>query len=111
MTNKNLQIVKVSDIIEENGKTIRENNLAKKHKIPLYSLVEINVEDGNEDNGVRLFVVNHSRDCDGMPLYNLGMLSDKDRESLDSYGPHCFPHKWFNGFSKNCLKVIKLPNK
>lgn len=64
----------VGDIVETNGKTVKENNLNKNHNIPLKSLVEIvNMEENEEgsENGLRLFVVGHSRDCDGTPLYDL----------------------------------------
>ena len=57
----------VADIVEKNGLTVRENNLKVKHKIPLGSLVEVDIE-GHEENGVRLFVISHDRDCDGTPL-------------------------------------------
>ena len=58
------------DIVEKNGKTVRENNLEIQHKIPLNSLVELN-------NGVRLFVVVHTRDCDGTPLYVLNCYNEQ----------------------------------
>lgn len=62
----------VSNLVEENGKTVRENNLEKTHEIPIGALVEITYEeDKNSQKGVRMFVVNHSRDCDGTPLYDL----------------------------------------
>ena len=74
MTNAN--IIFVGDIVEENGKTWKENNLAIKHDIPIGTLVEItyksDYEEENESKyGLRLFVVNHSRDCDGTPLYDM----------------------------------------
>lgn len=71
-----MNIICVSDIVEANGQTVRQNNLALVHDIPLGTLVEIgdpeypdNEPDSND--GVRLFVVKHSRDCDGTPLYDL----------------------------------------
>lgn len=71
-------IIVVHDIVEENGKTVKENNLAKQHLIPLGTLVEITYENEFEEpedrvKGLRLFVVNHSRDCDGTPLYDLSL--------------------------------------
>lgn len=70
------RIVMVSDIVEANGKTIRQNNLEREHDISIGSLVEITCDPEWEDpenprNGLRLFVVNHSRDCDGTPLYDM----------------------------------------
>jgi hypothetical protein len=60
--------------VEKNGKTVRENNLARQHSIPLGALVDFEYEEyfGN-GAGVagraRMYVVDHARDCDGTPLY------------------------------------------
>jgi len=35
-----MRVMNVADIIEENGKTIRENNNAKTHNIPVNTMVE-----------------------------------------------------------------------
>lgn len=66
-----MSIVNVSDIVEKNGKTFKENNMSKKHSFPIGSLVEIMGDDGDDDVGIRLYVVSHSRDCDGTPLYGM----------------------------------------
>jgi hypothetical protein len=68
--------VNVANIVEANGKTVRENNKAIPHALPIGALVEITTdcpigEFGTIYNGVRLFVVKHDRDCDGTPLYSL----------------------------------------
>lgn len=73
------QVINVSDIVEANGKTIRQNNLEKQHAIPLGTLVEINA-DYLDVHGVRLFVVNYSRDCDGTPLYDLSFNVNAQKE-------------------------------
>lgn len=65
----------VNDIVESNGKTVKENNLGTAHKIPIGTLVEVYWENG-EYNGLRLFVVSHDRDCDGTPLYGLSFEVD-----------------------------------
>ena len=75
---RNLKITMVSDTIEENGKTIRENNLERGHAIPNGALVEVdsgcNFSSGNQFNCVvRGYVVAQGRDCDGTPLYYLSM--------------------------------------
>ena len=44
----------------------RKANLARQHVIPVGSLVEL-------DDGVRLWVVEHARDCDGTPQYTLAI--------------------------------------
>jgi hypothetical protein len=67
-----VQMVDINSIVmPETGKTYRQTNLQKVHTISLGSLVEL-------ETGVRLFVVEHVRDFDGTPLYNL--CHDKDWE-------------------------------
>jgi hypothetical protein len=81
-----MSIIVFSEIKEANGKTIRENNLEQKHEIAIGSLVEIiyeNYDDENPVNGLRLFVVNHSRDCDGTPLYDLSFKLSAQKEYDD----------------------------
>ena len=65
-----MKLVNVADIVEENGKTIKENNMQKQHSIAIGTLVEVNI-DYLEEHGIRLFVCSHDRDCDGTPLYTL----------------------------------------
>jgi hypothetical protein len=97
--------VVLGDIIEENGRTIRENNLMVAHKFPLGTLVKITGkehfdEHGDPDatdkpylpprpNGARLYVVEHLRDCDGTPLYRLSLI------------PVVYPHT--NAFTQEAL--------
>lgn len=57
----------VSELIESNGKTIKENNLLKNHNIPIGTLVEFPSEDDKDI--LRAYIVDHIRDCDGEPLY------------------------------------------
>jgi hypothetical protein len=70
--NESVQMVDINSIIiPETGKNYRQTNLQKVHTVSLGSLVEL-------ETGVRLFVVEHVRDFDGTPLYNL--CHDKDWE-------------------------------
>lgn len=112
----------VYNLVEKNGKTMRENNLEKSHDIPLYSLVEIVTDD--ENNGLRLFVVKHSRDCDGEPLYDLSFEKEAQKE-LDEFNsqPKLYDipqtlHMWTKGmleakFYRHCnrsmLEIIRFP--
>lgn len=73
-------MMNVSDIVESNGKTVKKNNMEKSHTIPLGSLVEILGDDNDDDTGLRLFVVDHSRDGDGTPLYGLSFKKDAKEE-------------------------------
>ena len=67
------------DIVEKNGRTIRENNLTRKHKYSIGDLIEL-------DDGERLFVLkNNGRDCDGSPLYKVGLRCD-EKPLLCCYG-------------------------
>lgn len=69
-------LINVADIVEENGKTARENNLEKAHSIPIGTIVEVKYDKWHGDGvcekvHARLYVVDHGRDCDGTPLYSL----------------------------------------
>lgn len=90
----------------------------KEHSIPLYSLVEINSE---EDNGIRLYVQNHSRDCDGTPLYDLtydvkmvgkkvlldDFFKEVNKNPLDAVWSAVDFGKVISHFSADSLTVIK----
>lgn len=77
------QIMFVGNIVEDNGKTIRQNNEAIAHKFNVGDLVELKCNcsaDGHVDKhkyycGMRLFVASQSRDCDGSVGYYLSTSS------------------------------------
>ena len=111
----------VPDLIESNGKTIRQNNMEKQHVIELGSLVEIDCEYLDE-HGMRVFVVEHTRDCDGEPLYllsgNYTYAQDKAEyeKFRDTYpdGLRLLLQGQLEGnrvgsFGKDSLKVIRKP--
>jgi hypothetical protein len=89
------QIINFSEIVESNGKTIRENNLTQKHKYPIGTLVEFEVnhwEDPATLKGTaRAFVCSHQRDCDGSPLYTMSMW---DPKRWGCIGPDYSPEKY-----------------
>lgn len=73
----------IHNLVEPNGKTIRENNLAKEHRIPVGTLVEVKFDEWFGDGAclkahARLWVVKHTRDCDGTPLYSLSAHQDPE---------------------------------
>lgn len=73
--------INIADIIEENGKTVRENNLEKTHDLPLGTLAEVKFDRWHSDGAcekihARLWVVSHDRDCDGTPLYSLSPFKE-----------------------------------
>lgn len=78
-----IEYFNIADLVESNGKTVYENNLARTHQIPIGTLVEFVIDDEDMQGyaGVRLYVVRHSRDCDGEPLYVLAANKDE----VDTY--------------------------
>lgn len=127
-----MTVMSVKDIVEANGKTVEVNNLSKKHEIPLYSLVEIRADDESDrgdDVGLRLWVVNHGRDCDGTILYALsfkkdayenmmknkalieaGEFEDKMDEAITRFHYTSASAMILGSYSKESLKVISSPD-
>jgi len=66
-----------SELKDRNNQTIKEENNNMKHNIPIDTLVEIDLDKtdlkyiSEKIAGLRLFVIGHTRDCDGTPLYQL----------------------------------------
>ena len=61
-----MNICDLTDPEDSAGRTYREVNNATHHKLMVGDLVEL-------DNGARLFITKHTRDCDGTPLYSVGL--------------------------------------
>ena len=110
----------IGDMIEENGKSIKENNMEIKHDIPLGTIVEIitwDKESQEKYGGLRLFVVECDRDCDNTPLYGLSWdieLIGKTRQKiydtdhmLTKTLKFANRHNVNRGFSEENLKIIK----
>ncbi|GAF85670.1 unnamed protein product [marine sediment metagenome] len=99
-------IQSVSNVIEKNGKTIKENNLELKHNISIGTLVEVKYDEWYGDGAcekvhARLFIVAHGRDCDGTPLYSLchhKTISQYNKISIKI------------GFTESDLKIIEQTN-
>lgn len=73
---ENGNYLNIGDIMEPNGKSIRENRSALEHKYPIGTLVELRFEDWHDGGSCsigisRMWVVGQNRDCDGSPLYSL----------------------------------------
>ncbi len=68
------EMIILHNLVEDNGKTIRENNLERSHKYPKGTLIEV-------EGGARMFVYKQTRDCDGSPLYTLTW--DRDFENAE----------------------------
>ena len=98
-----MEYVKFSDIVEENGKTIRENNLEIKHNIPIGALVEFKVSEWHGKGAcqvihARHWVVSHDRDCDGTLLYSLSPTPKDKWEDIEIHIP------WFDDWNKVKMK-------
>jgi hypothetical protein len=109
------------DIVNrETGKTFRQENLEKNHQYPIGALVEISYptddEAYSEDvgrNGIRLHIISQNRDCDGTPLYSLGVMGGDHEGDLALVKPLTYPLElleMFNGYSEENLILIKEPS-
>lgn len=88
----------VSDLIDPDDpgrRTYRQVNAARTHAIPVGTLVEL-------EDGVRLWVVHHDRDCDMTPLYYMSYRRDdtvQERPGFRNPG-------WTGGFPESALRII-----
>jgi hypothetical protein len=111
-------VVLVPNIVEANGKTIRENNMQQKHTLPLGALVEVRLEYNEDLNGLRLWVAQYSRDCDGEPLYDLSFTRDyalelAEAKAVDEHlGHNHFSERvkatLIKHFSADSLELIRI---
>lgn len=101
------RIVDIADLPcpgDPEGRTYRQVNAAKAHRIPLGALVEVDCP-GEDAHGVRLFVVHHGRDCDLTPLYYLSPYAgDTEVETPGFRNP-----KWIGGYPEDGLRVVRGP--
>jgi hypothetical protein len=74
------------------------DNCEMEHKFPIGSLVEIR-------NGVRLFVIMHTRDCDGTPLYVLTAFKE-DLENIAWSEKHK-SHNFIGGISEEEMRLVE----
>jgi hypothetical protein len=105
-----IQIINIADLkdpADPQGRSYREINNARAHAIPVGALVEIShdPEYPSAMDGVRLFVVMQTRDCDGTPLYELCA----DPEDTEQANPRFRNAKWHGGYSEESLTVIRIP--
>jgi hypothetical protein len=88
------------------GPTIKEVNLAIQHSIPIRALVEITDSDFDDSAaGVWMYVVHHTRDCDGTLLYCLS----HDRYDRTRPNPRMLcgeRTRWIGGYSETDLRVV-----
>lgn len=92
--------VNIADLANPNdtlGRSYREINRAKRHQIPVGSLVEL-------ESGARLFVVQQNRDCDESLLY---YLSEDPLDTNPVRNGFKNPN-WIGGYPEECLVVVRL---
>jgi hypothetical protein len=90
-------LVDIADLIcqsDPQKRTFRQINAAKDHVIPIGAMVET-------EDGERLFVKLHTRDCDQSPLYSLGLLHDTDEDPIHRM-------KWYHGFCESGLTLVSF---
>lgn len=113
-----------SDIVEDNGKTIRENNLEKQHDLPVGTLVEVKYDEFHGDGAcskvhARLWVALQGRDCDGTPLYWLSPDKPPYTDEVRLYYPEqgiyfnaavsrSIVHRFKGGFARDRLTVVEV---
>lgn len=122
-------MMNVADLVNpKTGLTYRQENSQLTHSIPIGAIVEClpynddPEKDYNEHTGLRLFVVEHNRDCDGTPLYSLSSFTLEEIEEHKNFIAGGVFEKegmrmraeitmkmYHRGFSETALKLIKPP--
>jgi len=124
------RVVFAHELVEENGKTVRENNMEKTHKYPLGEVVEVTmgfdigwgaaaIVDrknreiclGVKEGTFRLYVVGHQRDCDGSLLYMLSDLRCKYPTEAKAFDMEGIKYRGFaqyfeHGIGEESLKPV-----
>lgn len=104
-----VKFVPSSSIVEENGRTVRDNNMAIGHNIPVGTLVEVKYDKWHGGGScskvhARLWVIWHTRDCDGTPLYTLGESRDPAVYDYTSRGLE-------GGFAEGSLTLVEVDDR
>lgn len=92
-------LINIADLRDPNdpqGRTYRQVNAEKGHKVPVGTLVQL-------ENGARAFIVHQGRDCDQTPLYWLSL----DEEDTVQERTGWMNHGWVGGYSEDSLLVVK----
>lgn len=81
----------VADPSDPQGRSYREVNAQRSHRLPLGGLVEV------KSTGVRMFVVQLGRDCDASPMCWLAATLDEPEG------------KWYGGIGEDSLSLVRPP--
>jgi hypothetical protein len=85
---------------------LREDNMKIAHAIDLGTLVEVDL-DYSDEHGVRGFVVEHTRDCDGTPLYAISLMLLNDALELKRLDERVYRFAVSDGWTADCLKIVR----
>lgn len=116
MTDEQPKAALVYNIRTPSGKTWKEENAELPHRIPIGALVEIQDPEGGvvNDARARLWVVEHTRDCDMTPLYSLGtktrQMQWEDAKQRGSEIAHVYAMGFEGGYTEDNLKIIEYPD-
>lgn len=89
----------IHDIPFADGTTPKQRNLAESHICEVGDMIELK-------DGVRLWVVHLTRDCDGTPLYELSADKHNTTGGTLPNGSPCRHHKWIGPYSKYSFSAI-----
>jgi hypothetical protein len=100
-----LNLADLIDPTDSEGRSYRQINAGKTHKIPMGALVELvaDSEYPGPMDGARLFVVYRGRDCDQTPLYWL--CGDPSKTDNDDFYTRC---AWHGGYPEESIELIRL---
>ena len=92
----------------------RENNTAKGHNIPVGTLVEVKYTTWHGNGAcstghARLWVIWHTRDCDGTPLYGLG--ANPDPAAYEGGLAECAMQGLEGGFAEDALTPVEVDDR
>lgn len=95
-----VNIADLPDPDDPQGRTYRQVNAERKHEFEVGSLIE------DTETGVRVFVVEQTRDCDMSPLYSVAMRYDPSTKPSD-----IDRLRWSRGWSADYgnLKLVRRP--
>lgn len=115
------KIINIADLQDPNdshGRTYRQINNQRAHSFPLGTLVETDIELSSNSTPAlvdlkgrcRLYVVAHSRDCDGTPLYSLSdipvLYPTGDKFSREALVYKALATLVQHGYSEESLVVV-----
>ncbi|UTU08063.1 hypothetical protein CcrC1_gp377 [Caulobacter phage C1] len=95
-----MNVADFKDPHDPEGRNYRQVQAAKVHSFPLGALVEVN------DTGARLFVGQHTRDCDQTPLYSLAPEPAPIEFYSESFAWDMWRMKFVHGWCEDSLTLI-----